>query len=104
LDIDRVTVPAFVFSFLVLKASLPGTADRCTVSSPADAEADEVVGLLEAEAADELDAGVVAELLLEPPHPATARTTPVTSSPIALPMFDLLIRWLILANKDALSP
>src|SRR5450631_3531470 len=96
LDIDRVTVPAFAVSFLVLKASLPGTADRRTVSPPAAAAGeDEVVELLGAEAAVELDGALLAELLLllEPPHPATTSTTPAINRPIALPMLDLLISW-----------
>jgi len=105
LDIDRVTVPAFAVSFLVLKASLPGTADRRTVSPPAAAAGeDEVVELLGAEAAVELDGALLAELLLlEPPHPATTSTTPAINSPLLYPCSISSSVGLILANNDGPS-
>jgi hypothetical protein len=96
LDIDIVTDPDLAFRLVVSKASLPGTAARCTVEPPPLAEAagaaeDDV--LLAGAAAVELDAGALAVLLLllELPHPATTSAAPVINKPIALRMVDLLI-------------
>jgi hypothetical protein len=77
LAITIVTFPAFAVSFVVLKASALGDADRWSVVAPplAAAPPDDAV---EVEAGvlvdDELEAVVL--LLLELPHPATRSTTP----------------------------